>query len=377
MAQSTKKTAANSHFTTARQNRIDREKAEAAALFLSIGDGALVTDIDGKVSRINQAGLDILHLEAKDIIGSWYPDKVKAEDEKGNLIDYIDRPITEMFMTGKSVSSKLYFRRIDGTRVPVSLTVSPVMFDGKPIGAIEIFRDITQEVRLDRAKDEFISLASHQLRTPATGVKQYLTMVLEGYVGEISDAQRRFIQTANESNDRQLRIIDDILKVAAADAGNFVLNKERIDLVQLTKTVIADQASKFNRKQQEVIFRSSAPKIVAEVDKDAFRMVIENIIDNAHKYTYEGKSIDIFVRKEDDHAVIVIKDQGTGITKNDMEKLFQKFSRLKNPLSVSSGGTGLGLYWVKQILDLHNSEIEVASQPGVGTSFIINLPLNI
>lgn len=367
MAQTTKK-------PLIRHSLIERQKAEADALFLSIGDGALVTDIDGKVSRINRAGLKILRMEEEDIIGTWYPDRVVAEDEKGNVLNYIERPIAEMFMTGKSVSAKLYFRRADGTRVPISLTVSPVMVDDKPIGAIEIFRDITQEVRLDRAKDEFISLASHQLRTPATGVKQYLTMVLEGYVGDITEAQRRFIQTANESNDRQLRIIDDILKVAAADAGNLVLTKEKVDLAQLIKTVIAEQASKFAKKDQVVTFHSSAPTIIAEVDKGAFRMVLENLIDNAHKYTYSGKRIDIYVRKYKNRVVIAVKDQGTGITKTDINKLFQKFSRLKNPLSVSSGGTGLGLYWVKQILNLHNGEIKVISTPGKGTNFIISLP---
>jgi len=220
-------------------------------------------------------------------------------------------------------------------------------------------------------------LASHQLRTPATGVKQYLTMVLEGYVGEITEAQRRFLQTANESNDRQLRIIDDILKVAAADAGNLVLTKEKVDLVDLAKTVIAEQATKFNKKKQHVSFHATGPKIIAEVDKGAFRMVLENLIDNAHKYTYEGKKIDIYIRKTRQRVVIAIQDEGTGITKSDMSKLFHKFSRLKNPLSVSSGGTGLGLYWVKQILSLHNGEIKVVSAPGKGTSFIISLPIQI
>jgi PAS domain S-box-containing protein len=371
---------ANDPLVTLSDSMLDqgsREKAEADALFLSIGEGALATDIDGNVSRINKTGLQILRMEEADIIGKWYPDIVKAEDERGNVLDYAERPIAEAFMTGKSVFKKLYFRRSDGTRVPVSLTVSPVMVDKKPIGAVEIFRDITQEVKLDRAKDEFISLASHQLRTPATGVKQYLTMVLEGYVGEISDAQRRFIQTANESNDRQLRIIDDILKVAAADAGNLVLNKEKVDLVQLTKMVIAEQSSKFNSKNQLVSFSSSVAKIIAEVDKSAFRMVLENLIDNAHKYTYAGKRIDIYIRKYKQRVVIAIKDQGTGITKNDMDKLFHKFSRLKNPLSVSSGGTGLGLYWVKQILNLHNGQIKVISTPGKGTSFVISVPTHI
>ena len=356
---------------------IDREKAEADALFLSIGEGALVTDINGDVNRINQVGLKILRMQPEDIIGKWYPDIVIAEDESGKVIDYTERPIAEMFMTGKPIFRRLYFRRADGTRVPVSLTVSPVMLGKKPIGAIEIFRDITQEVKLDRAKDEFISLASHQLRTPATGVKQYLTMVLEGYVGDITDAQRRFIQTANDSNDRQLRIIDDILKVAAADAGNLVLTKEKVDLVQLTKMVIAEQSSKFNRKNQVVTFNPSAAKIIAEVDKSAFRMVLDNLTDNAHKYTYNGKRIDIYIRKYRHRVVIAIKDQGTGIPKKDIGKLFNKFTRLKNPLSVSSGGTGLGLYWVKQILTLHNGEIKVVSTPGKGTSFIISVPTQI
>lgn len=370
---------AQSHNSTTDKNSathgvVARERAEADALFLSIGDGALVTDIDGKVNRINRAGLKILRLTEDEIIGKWYPEIVIAEDEAGNTLSTMERPITEMFMTGKSVSAKLYFRRLDGTRVPVSLTVSPVIVNNKPIGAIEIFRDITHEVRLDRAKDEFISLASHQLRTPATGVKQYLTMVLEGYVGDITDAQRRFIQTANESNDRQLRIIDDILKVAAADAGNLVLTKEKTDLVELTKTVIAEQASKFDKKDQVVSFHSTAKQIFAVVDKGAFRMVLENLIDNAHKYTYEGKQIDIYIREYKKRVVIAVKDQGTGITKTDMSKLFQKFSRLKNPLSVSSGGTGLGLYWVKQILSLHGGEIKVTSTPGKGTNFIISLP---
>jgi two-component system, OmpR family, phosphate regulon sensor histidine kinase PhoR len=368
---------ANSASTTKKDSslsEIDREKAEAEALFLSIGDGALVTDINGNVNRINKAGLKILRMEEEDILNKWYPDIVIAEDEQGNTLDYMERPITEVFMTGRSVSSKLYFRSPDGTRVPVSLTVSPVIQKGKPIGAIEIFRDITQEVRLDRAKDEFISLASHQLRTPATGVKQYLTMILEGYVGEITDAQRRFIQTANESNDRQLRIIDDILKVAAADAGNLVLNKEKVDVALLAKTVIAEQAAKFNRKNQVVSFHATSKNVFAEVDKGSFRMVLENLIDNAHKYTYAGKHIDVYVRKYKNRVVIAIKDQGTGITKADMNKLFQKFSRLQNPLSVSSGGTGLGLYWVKQILTLHNGQIKVVSTPGKGTNFIISLP---
>ena len=358
----------------AEQQRLYRAKAEADALFLSIGEGALVTDSDGKVSRINQAGLDILHLEESDIVGKWYPDAVIAENENGEPIDYIDRPIAEVFMTGKPVFSKLYFRRKDDTRVPVALTVSPVLLDNKPIGAIEIFRDITQEVKLDQAKDEFISLASHQLRTPATGVKQYLTMILDGYVGTITPAQRRFIQTANQSNDRQLMIIDDILRVAAADSGNVVLNKETVDLTALIEEVMSEQATKFAKRNQTIVFEHDTEHIYATIDKNSVRMVFENLIDNAHKYTYPGKTITITMRETARAVRISIQDEGTGIAKQDIGKLFQKFNRLSNPLSVSSGGTGLGLYWVKQIITLHDGSIKVLSELGKGSTFIVSLP---
>lgn len=355
------------------RQRIAHEKAIADALFLSIGEGAIVIDEEGKVSRVNQAALSILGFERDELVGKWYPAAVVAEDEAGRRLPYIERPIAEVFFTGRSVFRKMQLRRKDKTKISVALTVSPVLLDGRPIGAIEVFRDITEEVRLARAKDEFISLASHQLRTPATSVKQYLGMLLEGYAGRLTEAQKQFILTANHSNERQLRIIDDLLKVAVADAGSMVLHKARVNLVPLIKTVIADQAAKFDAKKLRVLFAPQKPEVYAYVDRDAFRMVLENLIDNAQKYTYPGKCIYIGVTKNGQQADISIKDEGTGIDRNDFEKLFQKFSRLSNPLSIASGGTGLGLYWVRQIVDLHGGNISVESEVGKGTTFILSV----
>lgn len=352
---------------------IEHATAIADALFLSIGEGAIVIDSAGKVNRINQAALNILGYARDDLLGRWYPGAVVAEDEAGRRLSYMERPIAEVFFTGRSVFRKMQFRRKDRSRVSVALTVSPVLQEGRPIGAIEIFRDITEEVRLNRAKDEFISLASHQLRTPATSVKQYLGMLLEGYAGKLTEAQRHFLITANQSNERQLRIIDDLLKVAVADAGTIVLKKTRVNLIPLIKAVIADQTSKFQAKNLNVLLRHDQPQVYAHVDKDAFRMVLENLIDNAQKYTYAGKRIEIAVTKNGQQVDISIKDQGTGIDRSDFEKLFQKFSRLSNPLSIASGGTGLGLYWVRQIVDLHGGSISVESEVGKGTTFILSV----
>lgn len=353
----------------------ERKKAEAEALLFSIGEGAIVTDANGRVSHINQAALKILRIKERDIIGKWYPGEVIAEDEKGHQIVNIERPIVEVFMTGATVFRKLYYRRKDGTRVAVALTVSPVLLNGKPIGAIEVFRDITDEVNLDRAKDEFISLASHQLRTPATGVKQYIGMLLEGYAGELTSEQKRFAQIAYESNDRQLKIIDDILKIATADSGKLALEKKRTNLVPLIESVIRDHASKLSERDQTVTFDPSVPSLHAMIDKDSMRMVLDNLLDNAHKYTHPGKNITISLKKNTRTIQIAIKDEGIGISEEDFDKLFKKFSRLSNSLSISAGGTGVGLYWVKKVVELHNGIITVSSKPDIGTTFSVKLPL--
>lgn len=352
---------------------VEQERALSDALFSSIGQGAIVTDSLGRVSHINQAALQILGFDQEDLLGKWYPDALVAEDESGQRLEYIDRPIAEVFITGQSVFRKLYYLRKDGSRVAVALTVSPVLLEGKPIGAIQVFRDITDEVRLNRAKDEFISLASHQLRTPATSVKQYLGMLLDGYTGELTKQQKKFLMVAYQNNERQLRIINDLLKVAAADAGIVALNKERTDLIPIINHIIEDQAAKFATKNQQIDFRHQQKRLYINVDKDTFRMALENLIDNAHKYTHPDKKIEISAAKTGQEVSIAVKDQGTGIPQGDFKKLFQKFSRLNNPLSITSGGTGLGLYWTRQIIELHGGKVSVKSKVGKGTTFTVTL----
>lgn len=348
-------------------------RAEADALFLSIGEGAIAIDSSGYVSRINQVALKILGIKADDILGKWYPDFVVLEDDNGDVIARIERPLTEALISGKPVFRKVYLRRRDKARVAIALTVSPILSNGRPIGAIEIFRDISEEVKLDKAKNEFIALASHQLRTPATGVKQYIGMLLEGYAGELTDAQLKFLRSAHEGNERQLRIIDDILKVAAADSGTLVLHKQKVNIISLIKSAIEDHATSLTFSNHTITFTHEDNTAYARVDSDVFRMVVENIIDNARKYTYPGKGIHVTVTNTDKCVRLSVADEGVGIKKSDMEKLFKKFSRLDNPLSVSSGGTGLGLYWVKQVMDLHKGSVSVSSKLGKGTTFTLEI----
>lgn len=229
-------------------------------------------------------------------------------------------------------------------------------------------------IELNRAKDEFISLASHQLRTPATGVKQYLGMVLEGFVGELSEAQHAILQKANESNERQLRIVSDLLKVAQVDAGKVRLRKSEVDVISLINDVIKEQRETFNQRNQTVVFDPPKGDLKLHFDRDTIRMVLENLIDNASKYSGEDKTVTVEVEEHSNEAQIAIIDNGVGIKPEDQDKLFEKFSRIENPLSTQVGGTGLGLYWAKKIIDLHQGKVTLESTVGKGTKFTIHLP---
>lgn len=240
----------------------------------------------------------------------------------------------------------------------------------------KLIKQRTQLMELNTAKDEFISLASHQLRTPATGVKQYINMALDGYGGTVPAKIRVFLEKANESNERQLSVINDLLQVAQMDAGKVVLRKEDVDINQLVADIIREQKSKFSSRDQDIMFKKSGAKLQVFVDETKIRMVIENIIDNASKYTPAGKNVTVRLTRSHGMAHIAIQDEGVGIAKDDIDKVFHKFIRLDNPMSTEVGGTGLGLYWVQKVVALHDGSISVTSKEGKGTTFMVSLPLS-
>jgi signal transduction histidine kinase len=232
-------------------------------------------------------------------------------------------------------------------------------------------RDQLQE--LNDAKDEFISLASHQLRTPATAVKQYVGMLTKGYAGAMSKEQESMLNVAYASNERQLGIIEDLLRIAKLDAGKVYLKKSSYDVVQQMRDVIDNQAILFKNRSQNVVLHKSSKQVYVFTDSKLMLMVLENILDNAGKYSRSGAEVTIDIEQDTEHTSISIKDNGVGIGKDDRQKLFKKFSRIDNPLSASVQGTGLGLYWAKKVVDLHEGSIEVTSTLNKGTTFTVHL----
>lgn len=226
---------------------------------------------------------------------------------------------------------------------------------------------------LNRTKDEFVSLASHQLRTPATAVKQYIGMILEGFTGDVSQQQLELLRTAYESNERQLHIINELLKTAQLDSAKAGLQLSEQNITAIVCDVLTNHKPVLEMRNQTVVFNSDKD-YMATVDTNELRLVIENIIENASKYTPKGKAITITFEQQDKCLLLSIRDEGVGISKANQHVIFEKFTRVDNALSDTVTGTGLGLYWAKRIMELHDGSVSVESDGTHGSTFTIRIP---
>lgn len=231
-----------------------------------------------------------------------------------------------------------------------------------------------EEREIQDAKDELLALASHQLRTPATGVKQYLGLVREGYAGAINKDQRAYIDKAYESNERQLDTINEMLFVARSDAGYIKLMIEEVDLSSLMLDSIDEQISAIKEKHQRLNRDFPKEKVLIQGDEQYLRMAIENIISNATKYTPEYGSVSVRLEALDYNVKITVKDTGVGVSQKDYELLFRKFSRIPNELTSQVNGSGIGLYLTRTIIEAHNGTIDFDSTVNVGSIITVTLP---
>jgi signal transduction histidine kinase len=233
-----------------------------------------------------------------------------------------------------------------------------------------------ENVKLQEAKDELLALASHQLRTPATGVKQYVGMLHEGLAGELSELQKNLVAKAYESNERQLSTINEMLFVARSDNGQLKMDNSIFDICALMSDVIAEQSGVISEREQVVKSKISNTCICILGDKHYMRMALENILSNASKYTPDGGKIFVYLEKIDESKLIVsVRDTGTGVSPEDQSLLFKKFSRVPNELTSLVGGSGIGLYLAKKVVDGHGGTIELISDGEQGSEVRIILPI--
>lgn len=359
------------------QKKFDRQiksNAETDAVFQSIGEGAIATDDSGKIVKINKPALDILGYKKSEVIGKWFPKMIKAKDESNKTIALINRPVTQATILGKPISGKCYYQSKSKKWIPVFITVSPVVVNDKPIGAVEVFRDITKEEEVDRAKNEFISIASHQLRTPLTAIKTYSHLLNSGFRGKLTQKQTEFLEIIISAADRMNELITTLLDISKLEEGLLISTVQTVPIDDLITELVTELFSLADKKQIKIGVSYHNSKTTLETDPLLLKELLSNLLSNAIKYTPELGRIEILCKQNETTTTISIKDNGHGIPKVQQSRVFTKFFRGDNIVKLDAGGTGLGLYLVKKISEVLQATINFKSEEFKGTEFIVKLP---
>ncbi len=241
---------------------------------------------------------------------------------------------------------------------------------------LELTRANDKLQKLDEVKSNFISVVAHQLRTPLSGIKWTMSMLLSGDMGPLNNDQKTFLMKSYESNARMIALVNDMLVADRIQSGRIHYGFKHTDIVDLMDNVLFElspQALKRNISFQYKNKFEDLPK--AYVDPETMRAVLQNLLENSIKYTIEGGKIEIDVKKELDHLLISIKDNGIGIPKNQAKDVFEKFFRARNAMKQETDGSGLGLYIAKTIVEKNGGQIWFESTEGKGTTFYFTVPL--
>jgi PAS domain S-box-containing protein len=353
---------------TVRAQQVMRE-----AIYNSLSEGLIVVDAHGMIAQINSYALSALGGDEAEIVGSWFPRAIIGLDHYGLPIDPLSRAITKALTEGKVVTEHTNYKRSDGSAMPAVLSAAPIVIDGRPIGAIEVFRDLTKERQLDLAKDDFVSIASHQLRTPASGIRGILAMLQAGDFGDLNDRQAKYVRLAILSNNRQMKIIEDLLSVARADSGTMELALDYVDIAALVREVATEHDTGMREKGQQLTLEVPE-RMYTIADAPKIQMVIDNLLSNASKYTPEGGRVVCQLEPIGEQVEFRVCDTGVGIASEHLDSIFSKFQRVDNELAAAGDGTGLGLYLAKTIISLHNGNIVAQPNPDVGTTFSFRIP---
>ncbi len=349
---------------------------EAEAILLSVGEGLVMTDKDGKIMMVNKAFEQMLGWKIDEVMGKQMTDVLVREDETGNKIALQNRILTGI-LAGKTFSTSSvnhsYFKRRDNSRFPVKIVATPVIIDGQIMGAVETFYDVTEEKMLDQMRADFLSLASHQLRTPLSGTR-WLVETLQGQVlGKLNKKQRAYVDDLAKINGRMILLVSELLNVLHIQSGQITLKKQMLPV-----SVIFDEVMVMMQpaaKQTGVILEPQKPPAVAvHTDLHLVKTILESFTSNAINYSKSGQKVLLNATDEGKDVVFSVKDMGIGIPKHEQEKIFEKFYRASNAKLALPGGTGLGLYTASILASKLGATITFDSAENEGTTFYLHVP---
>jgi PAS domain S-box-containing protein len=345
-----------------------------------------VENASDQIVITNKEGFIIYANKSLERVTGFYPDEVigrkaGSKDLWGGMMehDFYENLWRTIKENRKPFFGEIKNKRKDGSVYYALASISPV-FDKK--GEVQFFvsieRDITKEKEIDKAKTEFVSLASHQLRTPLSTISWYTEMLLNGDAGDFNEKQKEYLRAIYSSNKKLTEMVQSLLNVSKIELGSFSVEPEEGRIEQICSDTIKELEQKVIEKKilVKTDFAPGLPTVM--IDKKLARMIFQNLFTNAIKYTKEGGEINIkiYLDEKKDYFVITFADNGYGIPKDEQVRVFEKLFRARNVKEKEVEGTGLGLYIVKSILDNSGGNISFDSIEGKGSTFWIRIPVS-
>lgn len=370
------------------------EKQRSSIILNSIEDGVILMDKYGAIQLMNPAATTLTGWDAKDAAGLDWSNVITLINEKGEAYEEDKNPFAMALSSDKPLrDNNAVLVSRNKKEQPVALSLTPLRDKNDQIyAAVAVFRDVTQERKEERRRSEFISTASHEMRTPVAAIEGYLALAMNEKVSTIDYRARGYLEKAHVATKHLGQLFQDLLNSAKAEDGRLSSHPVVMEvgdfLEQLSSdlTFVAEKkglATEFvvgssTTSSQHIDATGTSQKVVRplyyiKADPDRLREVVTNIFDNAVKYTESGK-VSLGLTGDNTVVQIYVRDTGQGIPKEDIPHLFQKFYRVDNSATRTIGGTGLGLYICRKIVELYRGRIWVESDPGKGSSFFINFP---
>jgi two-component system phosphate regulon sensor histidine kinase PhoR len=349
-----------------------KEKEELEHVIESVYAGIIMVHNSGRLMQVNPSARDMLGVgdDAK-LVGD-YRTAIECEIVR----DVIAKAFEETSEVQEEITLPDHNSEEEGAERFYQVQTAAVKSeDQSNIGIVAIFNDITDIRAIERMKTAFVSTVSHELRTPLTSIKGFISTLLQDTEGFYdADTVHEFYTIIDQECDRLTRLISDLLNVSRIEAGRALdLNPEPVNVKESVERVVAVQRSYTNKHQIEMDVDDGMPIIVA--DQDKFVQILTNLTNNAIKYSPNGGTVTVRGRKLDGMIRMSIDDQGMGIPKDHLAKVFDRFHRIDNRDTRKVGGTGIGLYLVKHFVEAHGGRIWVESEVGVGSQFIFEMPL--
>ena len=351
----------------------------------SIHEGVIIVSPNGDIRLANQAACELTGRSMSELDGVNYNSVINLLDETGNRISEGRNPINIALKNKEygEVRDLNIVAADNNKNTPVSIVITPTNEENPSL--VVTFRDIAQELKEERERSEFISTASHEMRTPVASIEGYLGLAMNPATATVDERGMEYLTKAHEASKHLGRLFQDLLDTTKLDDGQMKARLEPVDIVALVKSIADGQIPNITEKGLGYQFGSGSVEqqlsggkridqlIYASVDKDFLHEALNNLIENAIKYTPAGW-VTVNVRADNYNVQIIVEDTGIGVARGELSHIFQKFYRVDNRDTREIGGTGLGLYLVKQRVEAMNGRVWAESELGKGTRFIIMLP---